>query len=224
MFESTLEKENTISKVSYKKITYLFIKRFFDILISTIGLLLLIPITIFVKLAYICSGDFTSILFVQERIGKDGKLFKFFKFRSMVPNADEVLFRTLELDKIMAEEYNTNKKLKNDPRVTKVGRLIRKLSIDEFPQFINVFLGEMTLIGNRPYLPREKEDMGNNYEDIIKTKPGLTGYWQVNGRSNTTFEERLKLEKEYSEQASASLDIKIFFKTFKVVLFGKGAE
>ena len=139
MFESTLEKENTISKVSYKKITYLFIKRFFDILISIIGLLLLIPITIFVKLAYICSGDFTSILFVQKRIGKDGKLFNFYKFRSMVPNADEVLFRTLELDKIMAEEYNTNKKLKNDPRVTKVGRLIRKLSIDEFPQFINVF-------------------------------------------------------------------------------------
>ena len=224
MFESTLEKENTISKVSYKKITYLFIKRFFDILISTIGLLLLIPITIFVKIAYICSGDFTSILFVQKRIGKDGKLFNFYKFRSMVPNADEVLFRTLELDKIMAEEYNTNKKLKNDPRVTKVGRLIRKLSIDEFPQFINVFLGEMTLIGNRPYLPREKKDMGKYYEDIIKTKPGLTGYWQVSGRSNTTFEKRLKLEKEYSEQASASLDIKIFFKTFKVVLFGKGAE
>ena len=224
MFESTLEKENTINKVSYKKITYLFIKRFFDILISTIGLLLLIPITIFVKIAYICSGDFTSILFVQKRIGKDGKLFNFYKFRSMVPNADEVLFRTLELDKIMAEEYNTNKKLKNDPRVTKVGRLIRKLSIDEFPQFINVFLGEMTLIGNRPYLPREKKDMGKYYEDIIKTKPGLTGYWQVSGRSNTTFEKRLKLEKEYSEQASASLDIKIFFKTFKVVLFGKGAE
>ena len=224
MFESTLEKENTINKVSYKKLTYLFIKRLFDILISTIGLLLLIPITIFVKLAYICSGDFTSILFVQKRIGKDGKLFNFYKFRSMVPNADEVLFRTLELDKIMAEEYNTNKKLKNDPRITKVGRLIRKLSIDEFPQFINVFLGEMTLIGNRPYLPREKKDMGNYYDSIVTTKPGLTGYWQVSGRSNTTFEERLKLEEEYSEKASTSLDIKIFFKTFKVVLFGKGAE
>ena len=224
MFESTLEKENTIKKISYKKITYLFIKRFFDILISIIGILLLIPITIFVKIAYICTGDFTKVIFVQERIGKDGKLFKFYKFRSMVPNADEVLFRTLELDKIMAEEYNKNKKLKNDPRITKVGRLIRKLSIDEFPQFINVFLGDMTLIGNRPYLPREKEDMGNYYEDIIKTKPGLTGYWQVSGRSNTTFEERLKLEKEYSEKASTSLDIKIFFKTFKVVLFGKGAK
>ena len=224
MFESTLEKENNINKVSYKKLAYLFIKRFFDILISIIGIILLIPITIFVKIAYICSGDFTKVIFVQERIGKDGKLFKFYKFRSMVPNADEVLFRTLELDKIMAEEYNKNKKLKNDPRITKVGRLIRKLSIDEFPQFINVFLGDMTLIGNRPYLPREKEDMGNYYEDIIKTKPGLTGYWQVSGRSNTTFEERLKLEKEYSEKATLLLDIKILFKTFIVVIFGKGAE
>ena len=224
MFESTLEKENNIKEISYKKITYLFIKRFFDILISIIGIILLIPITIFVKIAYICTGDFTKVIFVQERIGKDGKLFKFYKFRSMVPNADEVLFRTLELDKIMAEEYNKNKKLKNDPRITKVGRLIRKLSIDEFPQFINVFLGDMTLIGNRPYLPREKEDMGNYYEDIIKTKPGLTGYWQVNGRSNTTFEERLKLEKEYSEKATLLLDIKILFKTFIVVIFGKGAE
>ncbi len=224
MFESTLEKENTINKISIKKLTYLFIKRLFDILISIIGLLLLIPITIFVKLAYICTGDFTSIFFVQGRIGKNGKEFKLYKYRSMVKDADEVLFRTLELDKIMAEEYNKNKKLKNDPRVTKMGRVIRKLSIDELPQFINVFLGDMSLIGNRPYLPREKKDMGNYYEDIIKTKPGLTGYWQVNGRSETTFEERLKLEKEYSEKASALLDIKIFFKTFTVVLFGKGAE
>lgn len=224
MFESTLEKENTINKISIKKLSYLFIKRFFDILISIIGIILLIPITIFVKIAYICTGDFTKVIFVQERIGKDGKLFKFYKFRSMVPNADEVLFRTLELDKIMAEEYNKNKKLKNDPRITKVGRLIRKLSIDEFPQFINVFLGDMTLIGNRPYLPREKEDMGNYYEDIIKTKPGLTGYWQVSGRSDTTFAKRLELEKEYSENASLILDVKIFFRTFAVVFFGKGAK
>ena len=142
----------------------------------------------------------------------------------MVPNADEILFRTLELDKIMAEEYSVKKKLKNDPRITKVGKIIRKLSIDELPQFINIFLGQMSLIGNRPYLPREKEDMGVYYMSIIKTKPGLTGYWQVSGRSNTTFEDRLKLEKEYSNNACMLLDIKIFFKTFGVVLFGKDAE
>lgn len=224
MFETTLEKDDTMSRVSVRKISYLVIKRIFDILISIIGLILLIPIALIIKIAYMCTGDFTSIFFVQERIGKNGKLFKFFKFRSMVPNADEILFRTMELDEIVAAEYSKNKKLKDDPRVTKIGKLIRKLSIDEFPQFINVFLGEMSLIGNRPYLPREKQDMGEYYEDIIKTKPGLTGYWQVSGRSNTTFEERLQLEKEYSDKASLRLDIKIFFKTFAVVLFGKGAK
>ena len=224
MFETTLEKDDTMSRVSVRKISYLVIKRIFDILISIIGLILLIPIALVIKIAYMFTGDFTSIFFVQERIGKNGKLFKFFKFRSMVPNADEVLFRTMELDEIIAAEYNKNKKLKNDPRVTKIGRAIRKLSIDELPQFINVFLGDMSLIGNRPYLPREKQDMGKYFDSIVMTKPGLTGYWQVNGRSDTTFEERLKLEKEYSEKASLLLDIKIFFKTFIVVLFGKGAE
>lgn len=224
MFETTLEKDDTASRVSIKKISYLVIKRIFDILISIIGLILLIPIALVIKIAYMCTGDFTSIFFVQERIGKNGKLFKFFKFRSMVPNADEVLFRTLELDELIAAEYKKNKKLKNDPRITKIGKVIRKLSIDELPQFINVFLGDMSLIGNRPYLPREKQDMGEYFDGIVMTKPGLTGYWQVNGRSNTTFEERLELEKEYSEKASLLLDIKIFFKTFIVVLFGKGAE
>lgn len=207
-----------------KRVIYLSLKRVFDILMSIIGLLLLIPIAIFIKIAYMLNGDFHSIFFVQERIGKNGKLFKFYKFRSMVPNADEILFRTLEIDKIMAEEYKKNKKLKNDPRITKVGRFIRKTSLDELPQFINVFLGDMSLIGNRPYLPREKNDMGTYYEDIIKTKPGLTGYWQVSGRSNTTFKERLKFEQEYSKCAGLRLDIKIFFKTFSVVLFRKGAD
>ncbi len=209
---------------SIRSFSYSFFKRICDILISIIGIMILIPVAIIVKIAYMCTGDFTSIFFSQERIGKSGKLFKLYKFRSMVPNADEILFRTLELDKIMAEEYSVKKKLKNDPRITKVGKIIRKLSIDELPQFINIFLGQMSLIGNRPYLPREKEDMGVYYMSIIKTKPGLTGYWQVSGRSNTTFEDRLKLEKEYSNNACMLLDIKIFFKTFGVVLFGKDAE
>ena len=198
-----------------KRVIYLSLKRVFDILMSIIGLLLLIPIAIFIKIAYMLNGDFHSIFFVQERIGKNGKLFKFYKFRSMVPNADEILFRTLEIDKIMAEEYQKNKKLKNDPRITKVGRFIRKTSLDELPQFINVFLGDMSLIGNRPYLPREKNDMGTYYEDIIKTKPGLTGYWQVGGRSDTSFDTRLQMEKYYSSHAGFRLDTKIFFKTFK---------
>ena len=207
-----------------KRIIYLSTKRIVDILFSLIGLLFLIPISIIIKICYMVTGDFTSIFFIQDRIGKNGKHFKFFKFRSMVPNADEILFRTLEMDKILEEEYTKYKKLKKDPRITPIGKIIRKFSIDEMPQFINVFLGDMSLIGNRPYLPREKKDMGDYYEDIVKTKPGLTGLWQVSGRSETTFEERLEIEQRYSKQAGFKLDIKIFFKTFKVVLFGKDAK
>lgn len=216
----TLEK----NKVSVKEVGYLFIKRLFDIICGLLGIILLIPVTIIVKIVSMCNKDFASIFFSQNRIGKNGKEFKLYKFRSMVPNADEILFKTLEIDKVAAEEYKKNKKFKNDPRITKVGRVMRKLSIDELPQLINVLKGDMSMIGNRPYLPREKDDMGGYYKDIIKTKPGLTGYWQVNGRSDTTFNERLKLESFYSNHNSLVLDIKIFFKTFQVVLFGKGAK
>lgn len=209
---------------SIKGLGYIVIKRLFDIIVGLIGLLILIPATIIVKIAYILSGDFHPIIFSQSRIGKNGEEFKFYKFRSMVPNADEILFRTLEIDKIAKEEYEKNKKLKKDPRITKIGRIIRKLSIDELPQFINVLKGDMSLIGNRPYLPREIKDMDEHYNTIIKTKPGLTGYWQVNGRSNTTFRKRLELESYYSNNYSLILDIKIFIKTFSVVLFGKDAK
>ena len=211
-------------KTKSKKYVYRIMKRSFDIVLSLIGMFFLLPVAFIIKISYMLTGDFKSIFFIQKRIGKNGKEFKFYKFRSMVPNADEILFRTLELDAIMAEEYEKNKKLKNDPRITKVGRIIRKLSIDELPQFINIFLGDMSIIGNRPYLPREKKDMGKYFDDIVKTKPGLTGYWQVNGRSDTTFQKRCELEQYYSNHAGLRMDIKIFFKTFKVVLGCKDAR
>ena len=219
-----LEQTKIGFRLGLRKKMYLFIKRLFDIIVSFVGIIFLIPILLILKIAYMTTGDFHRIIFIQERIGKNGKKFKFLKFRSMVPNADEILFRTMELDAIVAEEYKKNKKLKNDPRVTKIGKFIRKTSIDELPQLINVFIGDMSMIGNRPYLPREIDDMGVYYKDIVKTKPGLTGYWQVNGRSKTTFGDRLKLEKYYSDHASLVLDIKIFIKTFLVVLLGKGAR
>ena len=219
-----LEGTNTISISKYKRYRYLFIKRAFDIICSLIGLLFLIPITWIVKICYMLTGDFKPIFYAQRRIGKNGKIFYLYKFRSMVPDADKKLKELLENNPEAAREYKLNKKLEHDPRITKVGKIIRKLSIDEIPQFVNVLLGEMTMIGNRPYLPREKEDMGNYYDDIIKTKPGLTGYWQVELRSEGTFEDRLKLEKYYSNHAGLRMDTKIFFKTFKVVLFSKGAK
>ena len=218
---------NGLELVNNKKSNYFYygFKRVFDIVFSsTYGLCLLLVATIFVKIGYMLCGDFKSIFFTQQRIGKNGVLFKFYKFRTMCNDADKVLEDLLEKDPIMREEYRINKKLKNDPRVTRVGKIIRKLSIDEIPQFINILKGDMNLIGNRPYLPREIEDMGLYYNDIIKTKPGLTGYWQVNGRSNTTFLKRLQLEREYSNIANLWLDIKIFFKSLAAVLLCRGAE
>lgn len=214
----------TVQSVGLKETLYLIIKRLFDIICGLIGLIVLIPVTLVVKMIYICNKDFAPIFFTQNRIGKNGKEFKFYKYRSMVSNADEVLFRILKEDKELAKEYKINKKLKNDPRITRVGAFLRKTSLDELPQLINVLKGDMSIIGNRPYLPREKEDMGEYYNDIVKTKPGITGYWQVSGRSNLSFQKRLELEQFYSNQTSLKLDIKIFFKTFAVVLLKKGAK
>lgn len=221
-----VKEKNIMKKIASHKVNimYLGIKRLFDIIFSLVGCIFLLPIALVVKIVYLFSGDFYPIFFSQERIGKNGKLFKFYKFRSMVPNADKALKELLENNKELREEYEINKKLNNDPRITKMGKLLRKTSLDELPQLFNVLKGDMSLIGNRPYLPREKDDMKYYYKSIVKTKPGLTGYWQVNGRSDTTFKERLKLEKYYSNNCSLWLDIKIFFKTFKVVLLHKGSK
>lgn len=213
-----------IASISIKEALYLTIKRLFDIIVGLIGVIFLIPIMIVIKIISMCNKDFGKIMFTQNRIGKNGKEFKFYKFRSMVPNADEVLFKMLEEDEELAKEYKLNKKLKDDPRITKVGKFIRRYSIDELPQLINVLKGDMSLIGNRPYLPREKEDMGEYYHDIVKTKPGITGYWQVSGRSDVSFKERLKLEQFYSNHCGLRMDIKIFFKTFSAVFGHKGAK
>ena len=211
-------------KTKAKNYSYRIVKRVFDIVCSFIGCLFLLPIALVLKVCYMISGDFKPIFFKQKRFGKNGSEFNFYKFRSMIPNADEVLFKYLEENEEAREEYNLNKKLENDPRITKLGKFIRKTSIDELPQLLNVLKGDMSLIGNRPYLPREKEDMGLYFNDVLKTKPGLTGYWQVSGRSETTFNERLQLEKYYSNHASLKMDAKIFFKTFGVVLLHKGSK
>jgi undecaprenyl-phosphate galactose phosphotransferase len=120
----------------------------------------------------------------------------------------------------MAKEYKINKKLSNDPRITKMGRILRKTSLDELPQCYNILYGDMSVIGNRPYLPREKEDMGKYFDSIVKTKPGLTGYWQTNGRSDASFAKRVELESYYSHHRSFKLDLQIFFRTFGVVFRG----
>ena len=210
--------------LKFKSVMYHSSKRLFDIVCAIIGCIALLPLALVVKISYVLSGDFNSIFFTQKRIGQYGKEFNFYKFRSMVPNAEDMLIKILMENKDLAREYKINKKLKDDPRITKMGKILRKTSLDELPQMINVLKGEMAIIGNRPYLPREKEDMGEHFGNIVKTKPGITGYWQVSGRSDTTFEKRLELEETYSQYASFKMDAKIFFKTFEVVLGTKGAE
>ena len=222
---SNVHADNTISvALRLKTLIYHIIKRTFDIICAIIGIIALLPLAVIIKISYLLTGDKESIFFIQKRIGINGKEFDFYKFRTMIPNADEELAKLLKKDKKLAKEYKINKKLENDPRITKAGNFLRRTSLDEMPQFINVLLGDMSVVGNRPYLPREKEDMGNYFDDIVKTKPGLTGYWQVSGRSDVSFKRRLELEKYYSNHCGLKMDIKIFFKTFKVVFCGNDAR
>lgn len=198
-------------------------KRIIDIVGSIIGIILLIPLTIYVKQKSKKQGDKDSIFFVQERIGCNGKSIKIYKFRTMVPNAEAILEDMMENNPKIKEEYLKNKKLVNDPRITKIGEFLRKSSLDEFPQFINVLKGEMSLVGPRPYLYREKKDMGIYYDAIIQCKPGITGMWQANGRSDVGFAERCKLDDYYFRNWTIWLDMIIIYKTVKSVLYGKGA-
>lgn len=206
------------------KIIYVKLKRGFDILFGLFGILLMVPIAFIIKAVSIYNRDYHSIFYKQQRIGKNGKLFFMYKFRTMVPNADEVLIELMRTNPSFRNEYYINKKVKNDPRITKVGRFLRKTSLDEVPQFINVLLGNMSLVGNRPYLPYEKEDMGEYFKIITSTKPGLTGIWQVSGRSNTIFQKRLMLEKDYSIHFNLKKDLDIIGKTIVQVFKKDGAE
>ena len=200
-----------------------FVKRLGDIIAGLIGIILLIPITIGIKIANIINKDYGPVFLVQKRIGKDGKLFKFYKYRSMVVGADKKLKELLANDEEARKEYKKYKKLRNDPRITKVGNFIRKTSLDEFPQFINVLKGDMSLVGPRPYLYREKRDMGPAYWRIVKCKPGLTGIWQVRGRSDVDFNERIEMDLQYYYERSTKLDIKLILQTIKKVILKEGA-
>lgn len=208
---------------SFNEVTYSFLKRTVDVTASAAALLLLSPVFLVTSIA-IRNDSEGPAMFTQKRIGKDGKLFEIYKFRTMVPDADEKLKKLLEEDEEARQEYKINKKLKNDPRITKVGSFLRKTSIDELPQLLNVLKGDMSLVGPRPYLPREMEDMGDYYDKIIESKPGITGLWQVSGRSNTTFDERLEFDMEYNENKSFFYDMGLLVKTAGSVVKGEGAE
>ena len=199
------------------------IKRLLDILGGFCGLLVLIPLTIGVWIANKLSKDNGPIFYTQERIGQDGKIFKMYKYRSMIIGADEKLKEYLQENEEARKEYKKYKKLKNDPRITKIGKILRKTSLDEFPQFINVLKGDMSLVGPRPYLLREKEEINGFFKYITSCKPGITGLWQVRGRSNTTFTDRLTMDMEYYYNHTLKQDIKLLYKTVENVIKKEGA-
>ena len=220
MNQNDIVLENNIIK---SKVLYKIIKRTFDILVSIIGCIMLLPIMIIVKISYIISKDYNSIFYTQTRIGKNGKEFKLYKFRSMIPNADEVLKQLLKQPKYK-KEWDRNQKLENDPRITKMGRVLRKTSLDELPQMINVLKGDMSMIGPRPLVKGELGSHNGNHQIYESVRPGISGWWAVNGRSATTYEKRLELEYYYCENCCLMLDIKCFFMTIKTVLCKRGAK
>ena len=221
--EKNREFVEQIEKRKIKNVISRMIKRIIDIIAGIIGSILLIPITIIVAIMNIINKDFGNLFYTQYRIGKNGKKFKIIKFRSMQKDADQILEKYLKENPKEAKEYKINKKLKNDPRITKTGKFLRKTSLDEWPQFLSVLIGKMSLVGPRPYLLSEKEEMREYYKYIIKSKPGLTGLWQVSGRSNLTFEDRLKLDEEYSNRQGNIREFKILIKKFHKVFGEEGA-
>lgn len=206
-----------------KKVYKACIKRIVDIIIGIIGTIILIPLTAIIWTIEKLSQEKGPVFYAHSRIGKNGKVFKVYKFRSMVVDADKVLKEYLEKYPDERKEYEENIKLKNDPRITKIGKFLRKTSLDEWPQFLNILLGDMSLIGPRPIVEKELELYGDNKQTLLSVKPGLTGYWQANGRSNTTYDQRIQMELYYVKNLSPLLDLKIFFKTFIAVLKKEGA-
>lgn len=199
------------------------VKRAIDIAAGIAGCMVLIPLTILVWFKTEKEERAKGIFFTQNRIGANGESIKIYKYRSMVTGADEILKKILAEDPEKREEYRKNKKLKDDPRITKIGEFLRRTSLDEFPQFFNVIKGEMSFVGPRPYLFDEVEDMGKAYDKIVNLKPGITGMWQAHGRSDTDFEERLVLDEYYYRNWTLWLDVIIVIKTIKNVVAKEGA-
>jgi exopolysaccharide biosynthesis polyprenyl glycosylphosphotransferase len=218
LHELEINKYSLINDRKYKIVennSYNVIKRILDILGAVFGLLLLSPLLLIVAIIIKIEDPKGNILFKQKRIGKNGEEFYMYKFRSMVTNAEELL------DSLMHRNETTGAmfKMKEDPRVTKIGKFIRKTSIDELPQLWNVLKGEMSLVGPRPPLPREVDEYSSYDHQRLLVTPGCTGLWQVSGRSNLGFEEMVELDLKYIQNRTIIYDIKLILKTI-IVLFG----
>ena len=213
---------NDLAEEISKKLT-LATKRLIDICGALVGIAILLPLTVVVAIINFVNKENGPLFYSQKRIGKNGKYFKMYKFRSMVVGADEILKKLLEENEDLRKEFEETRKLQDDPRITKVGRFLRKTSLDEFPQFINVLKGEMSLVGPRAVIDGEIEKFGEHKEEVLSVKPGITGYWAANGRSNTSYDERVEMETYYANNISILLDIQILFKTVISVIKKEGA-
>ncbi|WP_346867041.1 sugar transferase [Clostridium sp. UBA1353] len=220
MLEPKVEYSNLSINVKEEKNVYKILKRTVDIIGSLLGLILLSPI--FLILSIVVKADSPGpIFFAHKRLGYNGDLIRIYKFRTMVINAEELLNN---LSPEQKEEFAKNFKLENDPRITKVGNFLRKSSLDELPQLLNILKGELSIVGPRPIVEKELKNYGIYGEKLLSVKPGLTGNWQANGRSDTTYEERVEMDMQYIDNRSIFMDIKIIFKTFSAVIKKQGAR
>ncbi len=211
--------EENINNIEDTKRNYKIIKRALDIIISGVGLVILFPFLLVIALTIKIDSK-GPVLFKHKRIGKGGKTIYIYKYRTMLPNAEEMI---KEFNDDQLKEFKENYKLKKDPRITRVGKFLRKTSLDELPQLINILKGELSIVGPRPVIQEELDRYGENIDKFLSVMPGLTGYWQANGRSLTTYEQRMKMELYYVENCTLLLDIKIFFKTIFIVFKKEGA-
>lgn len=212
--EESYEFEITKEEQYEKSIYYYFLKRAIDIVCSAAGIILMSPIMLITAIAVKLDSK-GPVIFSQERVGLNGKEFKMYKFRSMVCNAEDLLCRLKDKNEMSGPVF----KITKDPRITRVGRFIRRTSLDELPQLFNVLKGEMSLVGPRPNLPREVCKYTDFQKQKLLVKPGLTCYWQVMGRSSIDFEDWMKLDVKYVHERNTWIDIKLIFRTVKV-LFG----
>lgn len=210
---ATLHKQNVF---------YYMMKRTIDILGASAGLILTLPVFVLISILYLFGENKGPVFFGQNRIGKNGKIFKMYKFRSMIVNAEQVL----KNDKKLYVKYLENSyKLEpeEDPRITKIGRFLRKTSLDELPQLINVLKGDMSLVGPRPVIEEELKEYNERLSEFLTVKPGVTGYWQICGRSDVGYPERADLEFYYIDHQGVKLDTKIIVNTVLLVITRKGA-
>ena len=197
---------------------YKLTKNFFDLLISLLFIIALIPLFLMISLLIKLSSR-GPIFFLQKRIGKNNIPFKCIKFRTMYPEAKDILENLLLNDSLLKKEFEETHKIKNDPRITPIGKLLRKTSLDELPQFFNVLMGEMSIVGPRPIVKDEKKKYGKNLKKVLLIKPGITGLWQVSGRNNLTYKRRVMLDINYVENYNFLMDLRILLRTFGVILF-----